>query len=73
MKKIPKPIVVASALASIGLTLTTMIQFWFTPILLALFFLVAVPCSAAAVALYVWVVYRDAVKPKLQEPAKEPR
>ena len=59
-------IVWACALALVGLSLTTLIQFWFTPVLLAAFFLVAIPCSAAAIGLYVLAVYRDAVRSKIK-------
>jgi hypothetical protein len=68
MKQIPKTIMAASALAGLGLLLTLLIQFWFTPVLLTLFFGVALPCCAAGVLLYVWAVYRDALRPKLQNP-----
>jgi hypothetical protein len=63
--KTPRSIWFASALAAIGLGLTFLIQVWFTPLLMTLFFGVAVPACAAALILFGWSVYRDAVRPAI--------
>lgn len=60
-----KTIYLASGLSALGLVLTVLIQIWFTPITLALFFLVAIPSGIAGVGLYGYAVFRDAIKPKL--------
>ena len=59
-----RTIYLAGGLSAVGLLLTVLIQIWFTPITLALFFLVAIPAGLAGVGLYAYVVFRDAIKPK---------
>jgi hypothetical protein len=60
-----KTIYLASGLSALGLVLTVLIQIWFNPITLALFFLLGVPLNLAGIGLYVYIVFRDAIKPKL--------
>ncbi|HLG42970.1 MAG TPA: hypothetical protein VI643_06360 [Planctomycetota bacterium] len=65
MKRVPKPILWAAILAVVGLVLTLAVQLWFSPATLALFFMVAIPCSAAAIAIFGIAVYRDAIRPRM--------
>ncbi len=57
--KVPKLVRIASVLAGTGLGLTLLIQLWFTPVLLTLFFGLAIPCSLASIVLFAYIVIRD--------------
>ena len=65
MKRAPRLILWGSILAALGLLLTLIVQLWFVPATLALFFLAAIPCSVAALGLFVAAVYRDALRARL--------
>ncbi len=72
VSRVSKMVPWAAALAVVGLVLTLAVQLWFSPATLALFFMVAMPCSAAAIVLFVVAVYREVIRPKMEIPPVTP-